>query len=140
MKFILKTWVFALCMLAGALSLQAQYGGGGFDPVKMAERTTRTMTDSLSLSTRQTEKVGEINLKYAKLLQQARDKNTGGDWESMRAAMTTMRQEQGKELQAVLTSYQWERWQKVQETMWQGRGDRSGNNNRQPKKEKSKRS
>lgn len=141
MKILFKTIILTLFIATGFISVQAQPGGGrDFDPVKRAERTTTMMVDSLSLSTKQGEKVGEINLKYAKLMQEARNQNTEGDWETMRATMMSMRTEQNKELQKVLTTDQWQKWEKIQEAMWSGRGERGSNNKERQNKQKEKKS
>ena len=141
MKIALKSFALTLLLTAGFTYAQAQPGGGrDFDPVKRAERTTAMMTDSLSLSSKQSEKVGEINLKYAKLMQEARSQNTDGDRETMRAAMTSMRQEQNKELQGVMTADQWQQWEKIQEAQWSKRGDRDGNGKDKQGKGKEKKS
>lgn len=141
MKILFKTIILTLFIATGIVSVQAQPGGGrDFDPVKRAERTTAMMVDSLSLSTKQGEKVGEINLKYAKLMQEARNQNTEGDWEAMRATMMSLRTEQNKELQKVLTTDQWQKWEKIQEAMWSGRGERGGNNKERQNKQKEKKS
>lgn len=141
MKILFKTIILTLFIATGFIAVQAQPGGGrDFDPVKRAERTTTMMVDSLSLSTKQGEKVGEINLKYAKLMQEARNQNTEGDWETMRATMMSMRTEQNKELQKVLTTDQWQKWEKIQEAMWSGRGERGSNNKERQNKQKEKKS
>jgi hypothetical protein len=117
MKIALKFFALVSLLFAGLTLSQAQPGGGGrnFDPEKRAEQQTTMMTDSLSLSDAQANKVGEINRKYAKQWQDARNQNADGDWEAMRSKMMTMREEQDKELQAVLTTEQWEKWLKVRE-------------------------
>ena len=117
--------------LNGRRLLQAQPGGGwGGDPKQRADMQTQLMTDSLALSEAQSAKVGEINLKYAQKMQDAREGATAaGDWESMRATMQTMRAEQDKELQTVMTQDQWQSWTQIRETL---RAQRGGPGGRQP--------
>jgi len=120
----------AIVLLLGHLALQAQPGGGwGGDPKQRAETQTQLMTDSLSLSDAQSAKVGEINLKYAQKMQDARAGVAEGDWESMRAAMQTLRAEQDKELQTVMTQDQWQSWTQIREAL---RAQRGGPGGRQP--------
>lgn len=119
-------FVFIIMFLTGFITLHAQPGGRGGDPVQRADYQTKIMADSLSLSDAQSTKVGEINLKYAKKMQEARENNPDGDWEAMRATMQTMRTEQDKELQAVMTQEQWQRWSQIRETMRAQRGGPGG--------------
>ncbi len=129
MRTILQFVRIAL-FLAGFVSLQAQPGGwGNSDPKQRAEFQTKIMTDSLSLSDAQSAKVGEINLKYAQKMQDARANSPEGDWEAMRAAMQTIRAEQDKELQTVMTQEQWQRWAQIREAM---RAQRGGSGGAQP--------
>jgi hypothetical protein len=123
--------LLTFALLLGQLALQAQPGGGwGGDPKQRADMQTQLMTDSLALSEAQSAKVGEINLKYAQKMQDAREGATAaGDWESMRATMQTMRAEQDKELQTVMTQDQWQSWTQIRETL---RAQRGGPGGRQP--------
>ena len=126
----LKIVLSALFMLAASWAMQAQPGGGGrnMDPAERAKQQTASMTEKLALSEAQTNKVGEINLKYANKTKAARDE-ADGDWESMRETMGAIRAEQNKELQTVLTADQWTQWQKEQEEMRANRGGRPGGPN-----------
>lgn len=116
--------LLAASMLLLAFNSQAQGGGrnGGRDPIQRAEMQTKIMVDSLSLSTKQGEKVKEINLKYANKQTEARQANTDGDWEQMRAKMDALRTEQNTELKTVLTQSQFDHWQKISEEMAKHRG------------------
>ncbi len=126
MKLAIKISLMALFVLAG-LAVYAQPGGGGrmMNPEQRAEQQTAQMTEKLSLSEAQAAKVKEINLKYAKQGQEAREK-ADGDWEAMRGTMTAIRQEQDKELQTVMTQEQWDQWVKVREEFRGNRGFRGG--------------
>jgi hypothetical protein len=102
-------------------SAQAQKGGWDSSPEELAARQTTMMTDSLSLSDAQIEKVSEVNLKYAKKMSAARmeaRENADGDWEAMRetmrVTMATMLAEQKTELQKYLTSEQAKKWEQVE--------------------------
>lgn len=127
MKISLK-FLFLTCLLcAGLTSIQAQRGGGwNADPAERAKQQTERMTESLSLSEKQAEKVGEINLKYAKKMADARESYTGEDRSGMREIMRTIFDEQNAELKGVMTSDQYEQWQKIQEEQRQRRQQRRG--------------
>lgn len=121
----------AIALLLGHLALHAQPSGSGWggDPKQRADMQTQLMTDSLSLSDAQSAKVGDINLKYAQKMQDARAGVAEGDWESMRATMQTLRAEQDKELQSVMTQDQWQSWTQIRENL---RAQRGGPGGRQP--------
>jgi Spy/CpxP family protein refolding chaperone len=118
----IKTLATALALATLTVAGAQPNGGRGGDPVQRAERQSQMMIDSLSLSTKQGEKVKEINLKYAHQQQQLRSANTDGNWETMRPKMDSLRTAQNGELKAVLTSDQYARWQKIAEQQWQRRG------------------
>lgn len=124
-----KILAFALFILGG-FALQAQPGGGGrnMNPEQRAEQQTAQMTEQLTLSEAQAAKVKEINLKYANQMKEARDK-ADGDWTSMRETMTTIRGEQDKELQTVLTKEQWTKWAEYREQQRANRGQGMGRGN-----------
>ncbi len=125
--------VLILLVFAAATTATAQPGGGkGGDPVQRAEMQTQLMIDSLSLSTKQGEKVKDINLKYANKIKEARAANTDGDWEKMRATMDAIRTEQNAELKTVLTQEQYDRWQKIAEAQMQRRGGPGGSSGGSP--------
>lgn len=120
-KILMTVMLFAI-----AIAANAQQGGGpggrSGDPIQRAEMQTKMMIDSLSLSTKQGEKVKEINLKYANKQKDARAANADGGWEKMRATMDALRTEQNAELKTMLTQEQYDRWQKIAEAQWQRRG------------------
>lgn len=120
-----KSFVGALVVLIGVMGvLSAQPGGEGrwMNPEQRAEQQTALMKERLTLSEAQTAKVQEINVKYARQLQDARQKNEG-DWEAMRTQMTRIRQAQDEELQTVLTQEQWQQWLAAREEMRERRGN-----------------
>lgn len=123
---LLQQALVALFLVAG-IGLYAQPGGGrDMNPEKRAEQQTAQMKEQLGLSDAQTAKVQEVNLKYAKQAQEAREK-ADGDWEAARGKMTAMRQEQDKELQTVVTQEQWQKWTAFREEQRGNRGNWGGN-------------
>ncbi len=121
----------AVVLLFFAMNSHAQGGGGqrGGDPVQRAEMQTKMMVDSLSLSSKQSEKVKEINLKYATEMKEARSQNPDGDREKMRSAMDALRTEQYAALKTVLTKEQYDHWLKIGAEMGQRRGGRGQDGN-----------
>ncbi|TNE58124.1 MAG: DUF4890 domain-containing protein [Bacteroidetes bacterium] len=126
MRTIIQQSIFILLFFA-SLTLSAQPGGGGraMNPEQRAEQQTTAMKEKLTLSDAQAGKVQEINLKYAKQMQAAREE-ANGDWSTMRETMQGMRAEQDKELQTVMTEAQWQQWVKYREEMRANRGNRGG--------------
>lgn len=138
--------VFAL-IIASFSSLEAQRGGRGGSPEERAERQTKMMTDSLTLSTAQVKKVTEINLKYAKLTAETRraareNMDPDGDREAQRASMREMFQkikaEQKDELKVILTSDQMAKFEKIEANRNSKRGERGKRGKRGGKKRKGK--
>lgn len=121
--------LIAFCMLGVAPVSQAQPGGGwNADPEQRATQQTATMTAQLSLSDAQSNKVKEINLKYANKMKDARA-NANGDRDAMRGTMTAIREEQDKELQQVMTDEQWQQWVKYRDEQRANRGNFGPGNN-----------
>lgn len=141
MKFTLKLIaVFLFCFLC-SLSVEAQRGGRGGDPTEMAKKQTQRMTDSLTLSTPQANKVSEINLKYANKMSEFRKaarESEDFDRSMMREVMRNMRTEQKAELQTVLTKDQWAKFEKMEEARLKNREGRRGRKGKGKKKDKSK--
>ena len=129
MKIAIKFSSLVLLLILTATFANAQRGDWNTDPTERAKQQTTEMTEKLSLSIKQAEKVGEINLKYADKMKEAREGNKDGDWTAMRETMMKMRQEQNAEFKNVMTTAQFEQWEKVQaeqRSQRQGRGDRDG--------------
>jgi Spy/CpxP family protein refolding chaperone len=131
----------AAILLCFAMKSQAQGGGGprGGDPVQRAEMQTKMMVDSLSLSSKQGEKVKEINLKYAKKRQETSESMSadGGNWQLMKGLMEDIRNEQNAELRTVLTKEQYDHWLKIADEQMKQRGGKgrgNGGNDGQGKK------
>ena len=132
MRTTFKIFAFIALFTAGfAGALLAQPGGGwNADPEQRANQQTATMTEKLALSDAQSAKAKEINLKYANKMKEARA-NANGDREAMRGTMTTLRQEQDKELQTIMTDEQWQQWVKYRDEQRANRGS-FGPGNDQP--------
>jgi hypothetical protein len=131
----MKKVIAHLCALAALLlSLQAtaQPGGGAgrLDPVQRVESQTQLMTDSLSLSEAQAEKVREVLLKYAQKTKELFE-NSDGDREAMRASMQELRAQQDTELKPFLTDEQWTNWQRIRANM-RGPGGRGRGEGQRP--------
>ena len=135
MKSLVRTLTFALLLLV-AIDVDAQRGDWRADPTERVQKQTERMKEALSLSDKQAEKVGEINLKYAKKMQAAReDMGEGADRMAIRESFMQLRKEQDEELKNVMTTAQFEEWQKMQtERMQQRRERRSNRGEREPKK------
>ena len=136
----------AILIVASFSSLEAQRGGRG-NPEEMAERQTKMMTDSLTLSTAQVKKVSEINLKYAKMTSESRkaareNMDPDGDREAMRTSMRAMFQkiqaERKDELKVILTSEQIAKLEKIEANRQSRRGKRGERGKRGGKKRKGK--
>ncbi len=121
MKYFLSTLVFFLLF---ASQLEAQRGGWGRSPEERAEMQSNMLRDSLALSDAQYEKVKEIMLGYAKKFDEMRN-NAEGDWAALREQMGALRKQQSEALKTVMTTEQFEKWQKIQEAMRQRRGNRN---------------
>ena len=114
---ILSSLAFLFLMSTNLLIAQGPNRSRNMDPEQTAERQTANMTEQLSLSEAQTEKVGEVNLFYAKKLKEARDK-ANGDRSQMRETMRAMRTELSTEIKKYLTEEQFpelgKRWRRKQ--------------------------
>ena len=138
-KMYLVFILFAFISISQALAQppRGERGRGGADPEQMAERQTEMMKDSLSLSTAQAEKVGEVNLKYAKQMIEIRQ-NANRDFVAMKSQMQELRDNQNIELKQYLTEVQFADLVKIQEDQ-SGKGkervkDGRGNSSRSKKK------
>jgi len=139
MKITAKSILLVLALLVTSFtSLQAQRGGGR-SPEATAERQTKMMTDSLTLSPAQVKKANEINLKYAKMKAESRktareNMASDGDREAMRNNMRAMYKkveaERKAELSVILTSDQNARLEQVEANRENNRGERVGKGNR----------
>jgi len=149
MKITAKLILLVLALVVTTFtSLEAQRGGrGGRNPADMAERQTKMMTDSLTLSTAQVKKVSEINLKYATMISEARraareNMDPDGDREAMRNSMRAMSQkiqsERKDALKVILTSDQMAKLEKVEANRQSRRGERGKRGGKNGKRKRGK--
>ena len=89
----------------------------------MAERETTRLVEKLTLDETQTAKVQEINLTYAKKMQEAREDNKGNR-EAMKEIRTAIDAEKTAELKQVLTEAQFQTYEEMQSKRGKGRGGR----------------
>ncbi len=104
----------AFCLLITSF-MQAQRRGGS--PEERAQKQTERMTEALTLSTAQTAKIQEINLKYSKLGKEARDKarqSDSVDREAMRESMMSLHEKKKAELKLVLTADQFTKYEQLE--------------------------
>lgn len=99
---------------------QPQWGGLQQEPEEVAAQQTRLMVDSLHLSAAQTEKVADVNGRYALRQQQLRD-NSDGDFKALRESMQSLTREQDAELKKYLTADQMTTWRTIRERQRQER-------------------
>ncbi len=115
MKRILLTATLAFAMLViSDTALQAQRGNWNQTPEERATQQSALMRDSLALSDAQYEKVYELNLYYARKMQELRN-DADGDRAAMREQFEALRQAQNDALRKVLTAEQFEKWQQIQQ-------------------------
>lgn len=122
MKYVLLA---ATLFVVTTTSLLAQRGQGNRNPEAMAERQTKYMVKELDLNDEQTTQVQEINLAFAKKLQEAR-KELKGDREAMqelRAELDTARDE---ELKAIFTEEQFATYQELKASRGKGKKGKKG--------------
>jgi len=89
-------------------------GRGGATPEMRAQRQTDMMKEELKLTAAQEPKVADINLKYAKKVDEAR-KNT--DTTAVRKAVLTLQDQKNKEMKLVLNATQYKDYLKMVEEM-----------------------
>ena len=90
-----------------ALPLSAQRP----DASARLERQVQIMTDSLALSSAQSERVRTVLKSSSESMTALREQGReSGDWSSLRPQMLQLRQETDSLLQTTLTTEQWTRW------------------------------
>ncbi len=89
-------------------------GRGGATPEMRAQRQTDMMKEELKLTAAQEPKVADINLKYAKKVDEAR-KNT--DTTAVRKAVLALQDQKNKEMKLVLNATQYKDYLKMVEEM-----------------------
>ncbi|MEO1263595.1 MAG: hypothetical protein AAFZ15_32585 [Bacteroidota bacterium] len=126
MKSLVRTLTLIL-LFGAAVDLEAQRRDWNADPTERIQKQTESMKELLSLSDKQAEKVGEINLKYAKKMQAARaEMGEQPDRTAMRDLFMRMNKEQDEELKNIMTTAQFEGWQKMKAERMQQRRERRG--------------
>lgn len=123
LKFMKKIILLSFAFVFTFNLLQAQRGGRGGTLEERAEQRTERLTQDLSLSDAQAEKVKEVYLKYGKKFSEARQ-NADGDWSAVRETMTALRVEQNEELKKYLTAEQFEKYEKLEAERRAQRGER----------------
>lgn len=93
------------------------------DSLSRAQYQTNAMVEKLSLTDMQRTKVSEINMRYENQHKMMLDSMRANGKTPMRDKMTTMRKAQDAELKSVLTSDQWNTWEKWQAEERTKRGD-----------------
>ncbi len=137
MKIIKPIPLTFLLLLTFAYANAQRGGWSDTSPEDKAKQQTEMMAEKLSFSEKQAEKVGEINLKYAKKMKEAFADNQDGDRSAIRETMMEMRKEQNADLKSVMTSGQFEQWEKIQaEQRNRRRGQRGQQKDGPDKKEK----
>ena len=129
MKIKFQSLLVALLFFAGmsCTNAQGQPGGPDRDPAKMAERHTKRMAETVTLSPAQYNQVQAIHLKYAQQRQALRPAKGAADADraAAREKMKALRTAQETELKAVLTADQWSAWEKARPEK-RGKGRRGG--------------
>lgn len=116
---IVKFFVAAAIMFAGAFVSNAQPGGGfQFDPDQIAKMRADDMKETVKLSDEQYTKVVAL---FKAQMEEMQKMFEGGGMPDM-DAMQKQREEQTKKLQAVLTKEQFEAWNKHEQERMQQMG------------------
>ncbi len=145
-KRIFYTRVFiTVCVLSFSLSVHAQKPGGAvhntnnydpgvrpesmqtekLSPEERAKIHTTRMKKDLKLTAEQEKKIGEINLKYANLVEEhLNDSPEMTDYD--KAVLNKIINDQSAELKAELTEEQWTLFLKKQKDMKEKRGENLG--------------
>ncbi len=105
MKLRFYLMVTTMLITSIVMAQAPQKGAGGKNPEEMVKRQTEEMVKELSLDAKQTEKVSEINKKYAEKMR-AVQQSSKDDREGMREKMQKLRSEKETELKTVLTAEQ----------------------------------
>ena len=121
MKLSMKILAIVALFFTSNFAANAQRGGESHDPEQMAERETSRMTEKLSLDEVQTAKVQELNLMYAKEMQEAREENKG-DREHMKEMEAVINSEKSAEMKLILTEAQFKTYEEMQSKSGRGAG------------------
>lgn len=114
MKSSIKFLAIIALFFTFNFAANAQRGGGKQpDPAQMAERETTQMVEKLGLNDTQAVKVKEINLTYAKKMQEAmagREENR----DAMKEIGAAIQKEKSAEMKIVLLEKQFKAYEKMQ--------------------------
>ena len=126
MKFL----AFIALFFTFTFAANAQRGDGQrLAPEDMAEKETTRMVEKLSLDQTQAAKIKEINLAYAKKMQEAREGNTGNR-SAMQEIATAINNEKATELKTVLTAEQYKTYEQMEAGRAKGKGKPGGGGKR----------
>jgi Ni/Co efflux regulator RcnB len=109
-----------LSMFMGITMANAQPRRGNMSAEDIAKRQTTQTTEALNLDKATSEKLYQINLKYAEKMKEA-FADRSSDRESMRDEMMSIRDQKNKELKQLFTKEQFEKYQKHQQEMMEQR-------------------
>ena len=115
-----KLLFILLSLFMGISMVQAQPRRGNMSAEDIAKRQTEQTTEALKLDKATSQKLYQINLKYAEKMKEA-FADQSSDRESMRSEMMTLREQKNKELQQLFTKEQFEKYQKHQQEMMEQR-------------------
>ena len=87
---------------SSAQDMQRPQGPPQMNPEEMAKKQTEWITKELALDKATSDKVYQIELKMFNAMKANREKNMGGDMQSMRDAMAKIRETRNTELKALL--------------------------------------
>ena len=90
------------------------------NPEERVERQIEAMSQQLTLSEVQAEKLKEVLFKYNRAMQEAR-REAGGDRSKMRESIMGIRQERREEIKKYLTEAQFKKWEEIQAQQMQRR-------------------
>ena len=113
--FLLQAALFACCLALAPATLLAQDGMKQSTPEKRAQMQTDYLKNQLQLDDAQTQKIGAINLKYARQMDPVL-KGDGSKLSRLRTAKKINSQKEA-EYREVLSKEQFEKYQTVKEEM-----------------------
>ncbi len=116
MKLISMAMMIVFVSLPGILSAQMKTS----TPEETAKLETDKMKKNLNLTDEQTQKVGDINLKYARQMFEIRKQNSqtsDADRQANREKLKTLREKKTEEMKPILTPDQFTQYQKMEEEM-----------------------
>jgi len=129
MKSSIKFLAIIALFFTFNFAAHAQRGGGpSLNPEQMAEKETTRLVEELTLDEAQAAKVKEINLAYAKKMQEARDDNKGNR-DAMKEIVASIHTEKSAEMKMILSEAQFKTFEEIQAKQAgrkKGRGGKGG--------------